>query len=1051
MSSQVANCGKKDEKGKNIQVAVRCRPFNASERKSGSHGVIDCDLNRREVSIRTGGVTDKNARKTYTFDMVFGQPSKQIDVYRSVVCPILDEVMMGYNCTIFAYGQTGTGKTFTMEGERSPDEEFTWEEDPLAGIIPRTLHQIFERLTAGGTEFSVKVSLLEIYNEELFDLLSSSDISERLQLYDDPRNKRCVIVKGLEEITVHNKNEVYQILERGTAKRKTACTLMNAYSSRSHSVFTITIHMKEVTLEGEELVKIGKLNLVDLAGSENVGRSGAVDKRAREAGNINQSLLTLGRVITALVERAPHVPYRESKLTRILQDSLGGHTRTSIIATVSPASINLEETLSTLDYANRAKSIMNKPEVNQKLTKRALIKEYTEEIERLKRDLSATRDKHGVYLSPENFEGLNSKLAAQEEQITEYTERIDGIEEELKRVTELFSDSKQQLDQCTEELQGASLQVQEMQRDLQQAKDELSQEQFVALELASTEEALHSTANQLLATAEGSVSDVSGLHAKLDRKREVEEHNSSVRQGFTQRINACCSQMQASIQENSAKHLGMMDYYNSTASKLHGMVSESCAQAALDSEALVANVKSAVGESVQQCEAQILEQSHLCQQTKEVLHKALDEHRLHLQETLMAQAMPGITAILERHDVFKLQLHAFHGLIEKMVCLRNDLESHSKDQILAFAAMKQTATDEISTLQAELEKMKTKISHGSKKQNIMLKQLREQMDLLASEMQEDADGLLSSADALRHPVQELQSSLLKKCSEAEGEVVGAHGRLGAMADELISGTQQATADLSQTIEDSQGYCHSVQTALSTLEDATIQWSSTVKAEVESRTQTQVSLIQANAEVFRALQQNVSVRAERDLLQLSERLVSRRADAEVLLTAGQERAGHDRLALRQQAESLSSQVDHTMDAAHGFLQELREDAPTGMTPKRKEYSYPRELVRSRSRGELLKQFRVQQEQTQCTTLEEEEEEEKPIDQDSLGDSEEVSNCSDSMVSEPSYGDENIMCQEGNRVPFFKKKKANKEKPASLSKLPDNPSAPTKTKLPLRSQN
>ena len=138
---------------------------------------------------------------------------------------------------------------------------------------------------------------------------------------------------------------------------------MNAYSSQSHSVFSVTIPMKETTVDGQELVKTGKLNLVDLAGSENTGRSRAVDKRAREAGNINQSLLTLGRVITALVERTPHVPYRESKLTRILQDSLGGHTRTSIIATVSPASLNLEETLSTLEYAHRTKNILSKPEV----------------------------------------------------------------------------------------------------------------------------------------------------------------------------------------------------------------------------------------------------------------------------------------------------------------------------------------------------------------------------------------------------------------------------------------------------------------------------------------------------------------------------------------------------------------------------------------------------------------------------------------------------------------------------------------------------------------
>ncbi|KAJ8362526.1 hypothetical protein AAFF_G00369840 [Aldrovandia affinis] len=362
---------KKEEKGRNIQVVVRCRPLSTVERKSVAHNVVECDHVRKEINVRTAGIGEKAPRKTYTYDMVFGPSAKQIEVYRSVVYPILDEVILGYNCTVFAYGQTGTGKTFTMEGERSPNEEFTWEEDPLAGIIPRTLHQIFEKLSTNGTEFSVKVSLLEIYNEELFDLLSPSpEVNEHLLMFDDPRNKRGVVIKGLEEITVHNKDEVYQILERGSAKRKTASTLMNAYSSRSHSVFSITIHMKEITIDGEELVTIGKLNLVDLAGSENIGRSGAVEKRAREAGNINQSLLTLGRVITALVGRTPHIPYRESKLTRILQDSLGGRTRTSIIATVSPAHMNLEETLSTLEYASRAMNIVNKPEVNQKLTKR---------------------------------------------------------------------------------------------------------------------------------------------------------------------------------------------------------------------------------------------------------------------------------------------------------------------------------------------------------------------------------------------------------------------------------------------------------------------------------------------------------------------------------------------------------------------------------------------------------------------------------------------------------------------------------------------------------
>ncbi|KAL2097857.1 hypothetical protein ACEWY4_007064 [Coilia grayii] len=642
MSSQGGG-SKKEQKGKNIQVAIRCRPLNTSERKYGSHGVVDCDQRRKEVTVRTGGVGDKSARKTYTFDM------------------------------------------------------------------------------------------------------------------------RGVILKGLEAISVRNKNEVYQILERGTGKRKTACTLMNLDSSHSHSVFTITIHVKEITTEGEELVRTGKLNLVDLAGSENVGQSGAVDRRGREAGNINQSLLTLGRVITSLVERRSHVPYRESKLTRILQDSLGSHTRMSIIATVSPASINLEETLSTLEFANRAKNLLNKPQVNQKLTKKALIKEYKEEIERLKCNLASTRGKNEVYLSVDNFENLNSKVAAQEEQITEYTEIIDAIEEELKTVTELFSGCNQQLDQCRDELQEAN------QRDL------LKETEFTLFDLTKT--------------------------AKVET--------------------------------------------------------------------------SAVEEGVQQCEAQMLEQTDLCQQTKDILHKALT------------------------------------------VSLRNEFESHSKDQLLAVAAIRESAVDGISVLQAELEKMEAKISRTSKIQHSLLKQL----SMLATTMQENGDDLLGTASALQLPVRSLQRSLHTKCFEAEGVVSGAEGSLGT--------AQKATADHSQTIE-SQSHCHSLH----------LQWCDSVKQELESRTQAQGTLIQANTVAQRTPQQTISSRAEADLEQLQE-------------------------------DCLSSQVAVTMDTAHGFMQELRQDVATGMTPKRKEYAYPRELVRGRSRGELLKQFR--EEQTQCTSIEEKEEE------------------------------------------------------------------------------
>lgn len=242
------------------------------------------------------------------------------------------------------------------------------------GIVPRALNHLFDELRMMEVEYAMRVSYLELYNEELCDLLSTDD-SSKIRIFDDASKKGSVIVHGLEEIPVRNKDDVYKLLAKGQERRKTAATLMNAQSSRSHTVFSILVHIKENNPDGEEMLKIGKLNLVDLAGSENISKAGNEKGiRTRETVNINQSLLTLGRVITALVERTPHIPYRESKLTRLLQESLGGRTKTSIIATISPGHKDIEETLSTLDYAHRAKNIQNKPEINQKLTKRAMLK-----------------------------------------------------------------------------------------------------------------------------------------------------------------------------------------------------------------------------------------------------------------------------------------------------------------------------------------------------------------------------------------------------------------------------------------------------------------------------------------------------------------------------------------------------------------------------------------------------------------------------------------------------------------------------------------------------
>ncbi|XP_029283274.1 kinesin-like protein KIF11 [Cottoperca gobio] len=1053
---------KRDEKGRNIQVVVRCRPFNTMERKS-SYGVMDCDSSRKEVIVKTGGVNDKAARKTYTFDMVFGPAAKQIDVYRSVVFPILDEVIMGYNCTVFAYGQTGTGKTFTMEGERTPDGEFTWEEDPLAGIIPRTLHQIFEKLSENGTEFSVKVSLLEIYNEELFDLLSpGDDVNERLQLFDDPRNKRGVVVKGLEEVMVHNKDEVYQILEKGSAKRRTASTLMNSYSSRSHSVFSVTIHMKEMTLDGEELVKIGKLNLVDLAGSENIGRSGAVDKRAREAGNINQSLLTLGRVITALVEKRPHIPYRESKLTRILQDSLGGRTKTSIIATVSPSSSNMEETLSTLEYASRAKNIMNKPEVNQKLTKRTLIKEYTEEIERLKRDLAATRDKNGVYLSAENYETMLSQITSHEEHTVEYSDRIAAMEEEIKKVTELFVDSKSKLEQCTEDLDEQHQRLEETSRDLLQTREKLTQEEFVCSELNAVQESLYDTAGRLLSTVAASTSDVSGLHEKLDRKTKVEQHNSEIQQSFSQRMQGAFSNVQRCVQQHGAQHHDMLSNYSQAIDGVLAMNQAALKGALTTVESFVGGVGQLVADGVTRCRDKVQQQETLCLQDKDDLLQLLDEHRLDVEEVLAARTLMGLSAVKELNDTLRATVETQRALADKVEAMK-DVGVFFSGLVGELAALREEAVGGLSSLQAEHDALEDEIRRAQDKQHASMKQtmqlLQEQLGLLTVEAQSDYSHLRSASRALQKPLHVLQQNISSGCSAVERRASAQADLLSSTSSSLASSLRLNADESRQALEEMSGCRSHLHSSVSGLVERDLQWSSRVQEHAETRAQEQLALMGNISTEAQTLHQSVETRCTEQLRTAEEDLSGRQEEATRSLVAVQNQTSLDRTVLDQQQAELRDSVETSQQLVHGFLQEeLQQDVPTGATPQRREFVYPQRLEKSRSRCELLESLSRQQEELQTAIEEEEEDEEEEeeemnnrVNHDSLED--ELSTCNESLATEPSFIDENLVFNESKRVPFFKLKKGGKkESKASRHKVSENEAlTPQKSRLPLRCQN
>ncbi|WCJ34284.1 Kinesin-like protein KIN-5C [Euphorbia peplus] len=553
------------EKGVNVQVLLRCRPFSDDELRNNAPQVVTCNDYMREVAV-SQSIAGKHIDRVFTFDKVFGPSAQQRDLYEQAVVPIVHEVLEGFNCTIFAYGQTGTGKTYTMEGDcKKTKSGPNGELPPGAGVIPRAVKQIFDTLEGQNAEYSVKVTFLELYNEEITDLLAPEEISKvsveekqkkQLPLMED--GKGGVLVRGLEEEIVTSASEIFTLLERGSAKRRTAETLLNKQSSRSHSLFSITIHIKEATPEGEELIKCGKLNLVDLAGSENISRSGAREGRAREAGEINKSLLTLGRVINALVEHLGHIPYRDSKLTRLLRDSLGGRTKTCIIATVSPAVHCLEETLSTLDYAHRAKHIKNKPEVNQKMMKSTLIKDLYGEIERLKAEVYAAREKNGVYIPKERYYQEESERKAMADQIEQMGVIIEAHQKQMEELQEKYDVQVQQYFQLNDKLETTEKSLSQTckllsstEEALKNCRYSLKEKDFIISEQKKAENALTDQACVLRSDLEKALQDNASLFQKIGREDKLNAGNREIVTNYqvdlSQRIGSLQNMLASSI------------------------------------------------------------------------------------------------------------------------------------------------------------------------------------------------------------------------------------------------------------------------------------------------------------------------------------------------------------------------------------------------------------------------------------------------------------------------------------------------------------------------
>ena len=576
----------KGGEGDSVKVAVRVRPFNEREQSASQNSVVTMRSLEKTVTItnpaQSGGSTK------FPFDNVFWSlhapdddgkdPAGQGEVYAAIGKPLIEHAFGGYNSCLFAYGQTGSGKTHTMMGGGSFDANH-----PDAGVIPRLCKDLFDEQRkieeAGASRWTVKVGFIEVYNEKVSDLLAERGAKTArggkaedviLDVREHPQHG--VFAEGQEFKAVKAPEEIAKLIEQGNDVRHVAATSMNNRSSRSHAIFQILL--TEERLSTGTGGKSSRMNLVDLAGSERVSQSQVVGQQFSEAKFINLSLTTLGRVIDVLADRASKKsggttvpPYRDSKLTLLLRDSLGGNSKTFMVAAVSPSALNYEESLSTLRYASRARDIVNTAKMNEDPRARK-IRELEEEMARMRTEMKSgdagyvsnleerlrlleseaqrrAADLHAVELEREQNEMQKKMLKATEAEKQQLQSKADELERQMKNSraqSEVHQRELQRLQdlQAARELEYeakdaayAAMQrnVEHGQEDLKRAMDDLDREKASKQEALRKLEHEQSRLQEALQTSQQSAEQRAMLEKQnedlLSRMRDIEREAES--------------------------------------------------------------------------------------------------------------------------------------------------------------------------------------------------------------------------------------------------------------------------------------------------------------------------------------------------------------------------------------------------------------------------------------------------------------------------------------------------------------------------------------------
>lgn len=542
----------------NIQVAIRVRPLNQRELNS-TESKKCVQVGKRDHSI---GIALNSATKTFSYDFVFDQDMNQEDLFESIGKPIASSCLCGYNGSIFAYGQTGSGKTYTIMGA-FVDTHLNMQS---RGILPRCLEYIFTHVKRElkknpNIQYLVKGSFLEIYNEQINDLLAPE--LRNLQIREDI--KKGAYVEALHQETVTSFDETYKILDKGIKNRHIGSTSMNVESSRSHSVFTLQVESKE---KREDIInfKNSFFHLIDLAGSERQKMAETFGERLKEASMINKSLSSLGNVINSLVEiaegRQRHVPYRDSKLTFLLKDSLGGNSKTCIIANISPSLMCYGETLSTLRFAERAKMVKNRAVVNEDTT--GTVSELREEIKRLKTLLKTQQESPGQGFNIDFSERIKQVEGLLEQNLRIRLQSENALKIELNERDSYITELNSALEKCEKKISADRKIIKNKDENLKKLqKSENFEEKKIISALREEVEALrrenenHPVAAMLLAENLRLKQEMSSL------EKELKESNLSLRsrlqesQDFTEKLQVS---LRKSVNEREQLHILLEEY-----------------------------------------------------------------------------------------------------------------------------------------------------------------------------------------------------------------------------------------------------------------------------------------------------------------------------------------------------------------------------------------------------------------------------------------------------------------------------------------------------------